>query len=436
VGLCHDQAMLYGESQMDNQIQIPLNLPDVRVLEAHQTLKSEWLIRVESLAGGTTCRKCGERITEFHGLDAPLRLRHLPLFEVPVYLELRPKRYRCRRCDGGPTTTEQPSWYQRRSPNTTAYEQWLLRILINSTVSDVSHKLQVSEATVTGVLERWIETSVNWDAFSAIAIIGIDEISLKRGHRDFVAIITTKTALGVQVLAVLGNRKKETVLAFLMAIPSHLKQTVTTVCSDMYQGYVNAAHVALPHAQVVVDRFHVAQAYRNGADAVRKRELKRLKLTLPKAKYALLKGVMWPFRKRPADLQPDEKTQLNRLFVASPELEQAYTLREQLTDIFDHDHTKDTATTAIKAWCQRVRTREIREFDGFLTTLDNWLDEITNYFLERQSSGFVEGFNNRIKVLKRRCYGIFDVKRLFQRLTLDVNGNQRFGAGCPDPVTP
>jgi transposase len=411
---------------MDNQIQIPLNLPEVRVLEVQQTLTSEWLIRVESMAGGTTCRQCGERITDLHGLDAPLRLRHLPLFEVPVYLELRPKRYRCRRCAGGPTTTEQPSWYQRRSPNTTAYEQWLLRILINSTVSDVSHKLQISEATVTGVLDRWIETSVSWDAFTSISIIGIDEISLKRGHRDFVAIVTTKTALGVQVIGVLGDRKKETVLAFLSAIPSHLKQTITTVCTDMYQGYVNAAQEALPQAEIVVDRFHVACAYRNGAEAVRKRELKRLKQTLPKAEYALLKGVMWVFRKRPADLQPAEKTQLNRLFIYSPQLEQAYTLREQLTDIFDHNHTKATATTAIQAWCQRVRNRAISEFDRCLTTLDNWLDEITNYFLERQSSGFVEGFNNRIKVLKRRCYGIFDVKRLFQRLTLDVNGYERF----------
>jgi hypothetical protein len=70
--------------------------------------------------------------------------------------------------------------------------------------------------------------------------------------------------------------------------------------------------------------------------------------------------------------------------------------------------------------------RQIREFDGFLNTLEHWLDEITNYFLERHTSGFVEGFNNRIKVLKRRCYGIFDVKRLFQRLTLDVNGYERF----------
>jgi transposase len=58
---------------------------------------------------GTTCRKCGQGIDQFHGLDAPLRLQHLPLFEVPVWIELRPKRYRCPRCDGGPTTTQQAS---------------------------------------------------------------------------------------------------------------------------------------------------------------------------------------------------------------------------------------------------------------------------------------------------------------------------------------
>ncbi|NJM44801.1 MAG: transposase, partial [Alkalinema sp. RU_4_3] len=56
-----------------------------------------------------------------------------------------------------------------------------------------------------------------------------------------------------------------------------------------------------------------------------------------------------------------------------------------------------------------------------------WIDEISNYFLERQNSGFVEGFNNRIKVMKRRCYGIFKVKHIFQRLTLDLHGYERFG---------
>lgn len=409
---------------MENQLQIPLDLPDVRVIEVSK-LENGWLIRVESTLNGTNCRKCGRAIAEFHGHDEPVRLRHLPLFEVPVWIELRPKRYRCPHCDGA-TTTQQLSWYHRRSLHTKAYEQWLLRMLINSTVSDVSRKLDVSEACVNGILERWIETEVDWQEFEQIEVMGIDEISLKRGHRHFVAVITTPTAQGVEVLGILANRKQETVEAFLAQMPQRLKLTLQTVCTDMHDGYVNAVRSQLPQARIVADRFHVAQAYRVCADTVRKQELKRLKQELPKAEYDSLKGVMWVFRKRPQDLEVDEKTLLNRLFAYAPVVEQAYRLREQLSDIFERPQTKVEAKQAIGAWCQRVREWGIKAFEPFLTTMNNWLDEITNYFLERQTSGFVEGFNNRIKVLKRRCYGIFDVKRIFQRLTLDLRGYERF----------
>lgn len=411
---------------MDNHLQIPLDLPDVRIIDVSRQERG-WLIRVESIVNGTTCRKCGRAIEDFHGHDEPIQLRHLPLFEIPVWIELRPKRYRCRDCDGS-TTTQQLSWYQRRSPHTKAYEAWLLKLLINGTVSDVSRKLNLSEACVSGVLDRWIETEVNWEEFISIEVVGIDEISLKRGHRDFVAILTTKSAEGVQVLGVLGDRKQETVEAFLAKIPSRLKATIKTVCTDMHVGYVNAVKVQLPQARIVVDRFHVAQAYRESADTVRKQELKRLKQELPKPEYAALKGVMWAFRKRPQDLEPEEKTLLNRLFAYAPVVEQAYTLREELTDIFEHQETKAGAQLAIQSWYQKVFKLDLKAFEPFLTTLDNWLEEITNYFVERQTSGFVEGFNNRLKVLKRRCYGIFDVKRIFQRLTLDLRGYERFSS--------
>jgi transposase len=413
---------------MKNPIQIPLNLPDVSVVAVKSIEPRGWLIQVESTQKGTSCRQCGRRIEDFHGYDKVVRLQHLPLFEVPVWIELRPKRYRCRDCEGGPTTTQQLDWYEARSPYTKTYEQWLLKLLINSTIRDVSQKLDVSEACVTGVLERWIEGEVNWDEINAIGVMGIDEISLKRGHRDFVAIVTRQTAQGVDILGVLSDRKQATVETFLKQIPSRLQATVQTVCSDMHPGYVNAVQAALPQAQIVIDRFHVAQAYRDCADQVRRQSLKRLKQDLPKVDYAALKGVMWAFRKRPQDLNRDEKTVLNRFFVYAPEAEQAYTLREQLTAIFEQPQTKVEAERAIQTWCQRVRKRAIRAFDPFLMTLDNWLDEITNYFLERHSSGFVEGFNNRIKVLKRRCYGIFDVKHIFQRLTLDLHGYERFAS--------
>jgi transposase len=411
---------------MHNQLHIPLDLPDVRLIEVNK-IKNEWLIRVESTLNGTTCRKCGRSIEAFHGHDAPIRLRHLPLFEVPVYLELRPKRYRCPDCDGA-TTTQKLSWYQPRSLHTKAYEQWLLRMLIDSTVSDVSRKLDVSEACVSGILERWLETEVNWEAFEHLEVLGIDEISLKRGHRHFVAIITTPTAQGVQILGVLADRKQATVETFLSKIPERLKKTIETVCTDMHDGYVNAVRSQLPNARIVVDRFHVSKGYRDSADKVRKQELKRLKEELTKQEYVALKGVMWAFRKRPQDLKGSEQTLLERLFVYAPAAEQAYLLREELTDIFEQRQTKAEGTQAIQDWKQRVRESGVKAFEPFLTTLDNWFDEITNYFLERQTSGFVEGFNNRIKVMKRRCYGIFDVKQIFQRLTLDLRGYERFGS--------
>jgi transposase len=105
---------------MSNNIEIPLDLPEVRVLDVSQSPKAGWLIRVESLVNGTSCHQCGQWITDFHGLAKPLRLRHLPLFEVPVWIELCPKRYRCLDCDKGPTTTQPPDWYERRSSQTKA----------------------------------------------------------------------------------------------------------------------------------------------------------------------------------------------------------------------------------------------------------------------------------------------------------------------------
>lgn len=71
------------------------------------------------------------------------------------------------------------------------------------------------------------------------------------------------------------------------------------------------------------------------------------------------------------------------------------------------------------------------QFNSFLTTIETWLKPIANYFLEWRTSSFVEGFNNPFKFLKRRYYGIFDVGHLFQRLTLDINGYERFSLSLP-----
>jgi len=122
-----------------------------------------------------------------------------------------------------------------------------------------------------------------------------------------------------------------------------------------------------------------------------------------------------------------EREQLAWLFECAPDLKRADDLREELTGIFEADHTKESGTAAIKGWMKSVSDSGLSGFGRFLTTLENWMDESTNYFVGRLSSGFVEGFNNKVKVLNRRCYGITNLTRLFQRLDLDLEGDRLFG---------
>jgi len=224
----------------------------------------------------------------------------------------------------------------------------------------------------------------------------------------------------------LPDRLKVTVRTWLLSIPAAIRARITTVCTDIWEGYITAVEEALPHAMIVLDRFHVMRHARDGVDSLRKQELRRLKKALPKDAAAELKHTLWPFRKRFEALDDAEKERLETLLAASPPLRQAYTLREQLTAIFDTARSKADGLRRLRFWQRRVEKSGLRCFDPFLKLLDTWRDLIANYFISRQTSGFVEGLNNKLKVLKRRCYGLRNVARLFQRLTLDLEGYRQF----------
>jgi transposase len=399
----------------------------VQVRGVEQNERGEYTIMIESLLEGTRCRQCGHQITDLHGVDEAITLRHLPILGRPVYLRLRPKRYRCPYCEGGPTTTQQLSWYTAKSPHTKTYEKYILLQLVHATIEDVSRKEDLGAKAIEGIVERWISREVQWGEVKRMKILGLDEIALKKGHRDFVVIVTARSASEeVKVLAVLPDRKKQTVKRFLEGMPRRVKRAIRTVCTDMYEGFLLAVKEVLGKAHVVIDRYHVAKLYRAGADRLRTQEMRRLKQELPKEDYAKLKGVMWPFRKRAAELEVEEQELLRRLFAYTPALQQAYEYREQLTNIFDTPLSKGAALQQLTVWQQEVRASGLSCYDRFLHTLEKWKEEIANYFLARHNSGFVEGLNNKIKVLKRRCYGIFNLSHLFQRLFLDLEGYRRF----------
>jgi len=138
--------------------------------------------------------------------------------------------------------------------------------------------------------------------------------------------------------------------------------------------------------------------------------------------YKKLKGLLWAFRKNPENLEENGKEILEIAFNHSPDLKKAYELRNIMTDNFNKDCSKKEAIVNFQEWEQKVRESGLKCFDSFVKTLDNFKSEIANYFNKRCNSGFVEGLNNKIKVIKRRCYGIFNIKHLKHRIVLDTLG--------------
>lgn len=411
------------------KFEIQLNIPDVKILNIETTKTNDLVITVKSMKKSTKCHKCGQNIKKIHGYGEAIMLRHLPILGQSVYIRLRPARFQSGDCDNQPTTTEESDWYNRRSKFTKVYEEWLMKMLINSTISDVARKESVSYDDVEGVLDRQIAAQVDWSDITELPFFGLDEIALKKGHKDFVVIVSTRINDNVKILAVLPDRKKETVKRFLNQMPEPIKKTVGTVCCDMYDGYINAVKEVLGRQiKVVIDRFHVAKHYRSGLDTLRKQELKRLRKELNENDYSKLKGAMWALRKKEDALTFQDKEVLTAVFDYSPSLKQAYDFQNRLTHIFDQNLNKGEASELIEMWIQSVKLSGLTCFDRFIDTLKNNWHEILNYFYHRQrkNSGFIEGLNNKIKVIKRRCYGVFDIDRLFQRISLDLSGYAQF----------
>jgi len=162
---------------------------------------------------------------------------------------------------------------------------------------------------------------------------------------------------------------------------------------------------------------------------LRKAELVRFRKTLTNEEYAQLKPAIALLRKQKDYFTETEKPIVEKLFLLSPKLKVAYQFSRELSGIFDSHITPDLAKEKMVDWITEVTNSDLTCFNSFIRTLTKFQEQITNYFIERNNSGFVEGFNNRVKVLKRRCYGLSSATKLFQRLLIDTLGMARFAPG-------
>ncbi len=128
---------------------------------------------------------------------------------------------------------------------------------------------------------------------------------------------------------------------------------------------------------------------------------------------------MWLYRVRREDLTPEQQTELDDLLTTIPELQQAYHFREEVAEIFDGSRDREEASRRLEELREMVSGEP--ELLQWFALYDRWRDGILAYLDRRETSGPVEGLNNKARVITRRSYGIKNTDSLWKRLVLDIN---------------
>jgi transposase len=211
---------------MKKFIQKHIGLSHVSIISVKTTHQDVIEITLKSTLEGAHCHCCRKPIHQFYDYDRWLKLRHLPLLGQDVYVNVRLPRYQCHRCDQHPKTTQRPDWHKRNSGFTRPYEEHILLSAINSTQTDVSRKEGITKEQVKGIMDRYLDTQVDWEQIKPIRVLGIDEISLRKGHQSFIVVISSLVKGKQELIALLKGRKKSTVKQFLETMPETIKANI------------------------------------------------------------------------------------------------------------------------------------------------------------------------------------------------------------------
>lgn len=349
-------------------------------------------------------------------------IRDLDIHGQPSYLCYQAVYHRCTHCHHRHDLL--PPFKRKDTGYTYRFEQHVLRLLIGSNEAEVGRRLGISAETVRFIVKNQLSErqALTIDPKRVITDIGMDEISLKKRHKQYVTILTDlSNPERPEVLAVSSGRDEEAAKVCLELLTEEQRKQVRRYRVDMGAAYNKACRTMLKNAKAIIDRFHVAKLFGEAVDGERKRITRKYKKKLTKAEQKEFRSLMWEFRRDPASLTAEEKAKLEVLFDKLPELRTLHTLRVEFKRIFDETPTRSQAKRALKSWGKDLLTAFPEMGEKFLATYDRWQEGILNYFDGRQTSGPVEGINNKARVITKRAYGLKSATSLWTRLVLDLN---------------
>lgn len=327
-------------------------------------------------------------------------LRTIPIGRKPVFAVLERRRFFCEECRR--TRYERLGIADPKRHYTHQLETYVMDLCMRMTVRDVAEHTGLHWATVKAIDRKRLRRSVPRDAdLARLREIGVDEVSVRRGHRYLTTVVDLETG---RVVYVGEGRRTESLEPFIRRL-KRLGVRLRAVALDMWKPFAKAIRRHYRRVPLVYDAFHILADFSRTLNEIRVDEYTRLKGNLA----SLIKGARYLLLRGQETLSLSAREKLALLLRINRPISIAYVLKEDLRQLWKQS-SFDQALAFLADWIARALSSGIPPLRRFARKMRRHAEGILNYYRFPLSTAKDEGINNQIKVIKRKAFGYRDLE--------------------------
>ena len=338
--------------------------------------------------------------------DKKVRLiRDLYCGEKHIYLKVEKRRVLCKTC--GTVKQEKVDWLANNPFYTKRFALLVGRRCRESTITDVAEDFNLDWKTVKDLDKEYMQKQLERCGCPGPEAIGVDEISVKKGHSYRIVVSDLKRRRAIWFGTI--DRSKVSMDKFYEWLGEKKRKKIRLAVMDMWKPFEESARENVPESSILYDKFHVMKHLGEALDQIRKLEYARV--TGKDRRF--IKGQKYTLLSRNENLKPDGRASLEKLLKVNHRLNTAYVLKETFSQLWEYDDA-DEARKFFENWKASLKWQRLEPYQKFAQMIERHWDGIAAYCEpeNKVALGFVEGLNNKIRVLQRRAYGFHDEEYL------------------------
>ena len=322
-----------------------------------------------------------------------------------IYLDLEVRRVDCRQC--GAVKRERLDFLVENALHTKRFALYVGRRCRTGTIRDVAAELRLDWQTVKRLEMDYMREQIRRVGTPGPKVIGIDEISIRKGHSYRIVVSDLERRRPIWFGG--EDRSEASMDQFYRFLGKKKAKRIRLAVMDMWKAFRNSTHQHAPQAAILFDKFHVMKHLGEALDKIRKAEYARL----TGKQRGFIKGQKYTLLSHPQNLTGTARKNLKLLLAANKRLNTAYLLKESFGQLWDYNR-ETWARKFFDNWRASLKWQRLKPYEKFAEMIERHWDGLAAYCKpeNKVSLGFVEGLNNKIRVMQRRAYGLRDEEYL------------------------